>query len=302
MAQILTRRSQMPPLLRHYLPPHVLAPLERVEGRWEELHLRVGRCASVTVGGENRRVDCTLREDEAKALIHRLCGGSMYAHRESINQGYICLPDGVRVGLCGTAALDGDEGQLLGVHTPDAICIRFPQPHRACGEGISSRLTAYFPRGALFYAPPGVGKTTLLRALARHFAGGERPLRVAVVDSRGELNDGSFDGRLCLSLLTGYPKGRGIEIAVRSLNAQLLICDEIGNAEEASSILAVAGCGVPLLASAHAANCQQLLSRPALRALHEAAVFGCYVGLSRQAGQTDFAYHLTEWSQVTYDG
>jgi hypothetical protein len=101
----------MPPVLRRWLPQGMCERLSLVAGEWEELHLRVGRDASVTVGGENRRVGVRLTREEMDALVVRLCEGSLYAYRESINQGYLTLEGGIRVGICGRALMEREQGR-----------------------------------------------------------------------------------------------------------------------------------------------------------------------------------------------
>ena len=292
------RRGGMPPVLRQWLPPHVIAALQCVTGTWEELHLHTGRFCSVTVGGENRMVPLLLRQDEMQELLMRLCGGSIYAHRDSIAQGYIALPGGIRVGVCGSVGVEERGERVLGVRELDTLCIRFPRPLRSVGQGLIPHLPRCFPRGALIFSPPSVGKTTLLRSLAVHFASGDSPMRTAVVDSRRELDDGSLGKACCLSVLSGYPKGLGIEIACRTMNAQMIVCDEIGNAGEAQAVLTAANCGVPVIASAHAATLKGLMCRPEFQRLHEAAVFGMYAGIARQSGERDYIYDITPWEEA----
>jgi stage III sporulation protein AA len=90
--------------------------------------------------------------------------------------------------------------------------------------------------------------------------------------------------------MSGYPRDIGIEIAVRTLGAEVIICDEIGSMADARATLGAANCGVPLIASAHASSVEELLERPAIVLLHRARVFGSYIGLSRRtAGGFDYS-------------
>jgi stage III sporulation protein AA len=229
-------------------------------------------------------------------LIH-LCGGSLYAYSQTINQGYISLPDGIRVGVAGRAVCE--EGRVIGVCEISGLCIRLPHRHRAVGGEICRlfrRLNGQGKEhgGLLIYAPPGEGKTTLLRGVAVGLSGGDGqiPLRTVVVDTRGELGFETEGRGLCLDILRGYPRARGVEIATRTLSAQVILCDEIGDTEEALSLISTHHGGVPLVATAHGGTVDELLRRTGLRLLHEARLFGAYVGIRRD-GRGDFLYRVT---------
>ena len=86
-----------------------------------------------------------------------------------------------------------------------------------------------------------------------------------------------------------------MSIATRTLSAQLIVCDEIGDMAEAREIVQSHHSGVPLLASAHAGDLAELLARPAIRILHEARIFGAYVALSRAERAFEFRYQITDW-------
>ena len=173
---------------------------------------------------------------------------------------------------------------------PEGYAIRLPARPGANARELCALLRSLGGGGVLLFAPPGVGKTTLLRAAAAEMAGGDTPSRVAVVDTRGEFAALAKESGLLLDLLRGYPRGRGISIAARTLNAQLIVCDEIGDLDEANEILHAHAAGVPLLASAHATDVEGLLGRPGLRALHNAGCFAAYVGISR--AESAFCYRL----------
>ena len=269
--------------------------------RIEEIRMRVGRRASLVVSGRNVMLDTYMSRSEIDAVLEGMCQGSLYAFSDTINQGYIALPDGVRVGVCGRAGCEGDR--IIGIYEISSLSVRIPHRSRPVGDEVC-RLIEEFKRtsGALIYSPPGVGKTTLLRGVATKLASGDwisrsggralTPLRTVVIDTRGELSFASDGEELCLDVLSGYPRRKGIEIATRCLNAEVIVCDEIGDYEEAMSLVASHNCGVPLVASAHAGSVGQLLSRTGLRLLHEAKIFGAYVGIRRD-GRGGFEYDIT---------
>ena len=294
--------TRLTDLLIAALPRHCNGPIE-------EIRLRAGRTATLTVGGENIPTSVVLTSADLTAILTRLCGGSLYAYSQTINQGYITLPEGVRVGVAGRAVCE--EGQVIGVCEISGLCIRIPHRHGHMGGEICRlirRLNAgpSAPRGVLIYAPPGEGKTTLLRAVAAEMASvpagmnHPSPWRTVVVDTRGELEfaSGDRDARtLCLDVLRGYPRARGVEIATRTLSAQLIICDEIGDTEEAMALISAHHGGVPLVATAHGGSVEEILRRTGLRLLHEARLFGAYVGIKRD-GRGGFGYRVTMWEEA----
>ena len=103
---------------------------------------------------------------------------------------------------------------------------------------------------------------------------------------------GDYLKEAAIDMLSGYPKPLGIEIAARTMNAQLMVCDEIGGEDEADAIISAQNCGVPLLASAHGENIEGLLRRPQILKLHHAGVFGAYVRIARDPLAIDYRYEI----------
>ena len=278
-----------------YLPPPLRGLLSRMrEGqgdflsRLSELRLRAGHHVALLYDGKNLTLPVACTQDEIREVLSSLCGGSLYAHGESLRRGYICA-HGCRVGVAGRAVWDG--GQVVGLADVTSLCIRLP--HTVPGAGAVAQETFFRlggRAGLLIYSPPGGGKTTMLRELARSLSFGARAKRVALVDARGELYDEDFPPSCQVDVLRHYPLAMGIEMATRTLAPEVLICDEIGSMQEAEAILAVQGCGVPLIASAHAAALAALLARPPIALLAKSGVFGAYIGIARR--ENTFSYDV----------
>lgn len=256
-----------------------------------ELRVRSRKRASVTLSdGRNIPLAVVCTAQEFSSVIARLTENSMHTHAATIKQGYIKLRGGCRAGLCGRASCeqtaDGRGDTVIrGIGEITSVNIRIAHRVRGAADGIYDRLRASnFSGGVLFYGAPCSGKTTLLRDIAIRAASGDDPLRVAVIDTRGEFRDDEAMADTIIDLLEGYPKAEGIEQATRTLSPQLLICDEIGGKPEAEAILAAQNSGVPLVASAHADSLASLLRRPPIKLLHDGKVFEKYIGVTRDDG------------------
>ena len=293
--------ENIPEVLLRTLPYRLADEIRSVSfrDRIEEIRLRCERCASLTVNNRNIPLSTVLTRDEMDAFLSVICNNSLYAHRETINSGYLTLEGGIRVGICGCATID--KGVLLGIHNVSSMNIRIPCRIRRLGEPVCRLLRTLIEkregRGVLIYAPPGEGKTTLISSVSAKMASGENPLRVAVIDTRGEMAYGLCGKNLCIDMLSGYPRGLGIDIATRTMNAELIVCDEIGDEAEAHSIISAQNSGVPFLASAHASTVGGLLRRSPIRLLHERGVFAYYVGIKRGDSQ-EMSYTIVAYEEA----
>lgn len=286
-------RPSYPEMLNGFLPTRLKEEISELVGvgRIEEIRLRRDRSVTLTTDRGNLFLRSVLCREEINDILSEMCGHSIYAHSETINNGYITLKGGIRVGICGRAAVE--SGNVIGVYDVSALNIRIPSYIKSVGEPVCSLLrTMPFSKGVLVYSPPGVGKTTLLRSVAYRMASGECARRVSVIDTRGELCGFESLKDAALDILSGYPKPLGIEIAARTMNAQLMICDEIGGGDEVDAIISAQNCGVPLLASAHGDNIEGLLKRPQILRLHRAGVFGAYVKIARAPNSVDYRYEI----------
>ena len=155
------------------------------------------------------------------------------------------------------------------------------------GEGLALALELGLP-DTLLVSPPGAGKTTLLRELVRLISEGGR--RVSLIDERAEIAgvwEGAplFDVGPCTDVMTGAPKPEAAAMLIRAMTPQLLAMDEITTPADVEAARSASGCGVKLLATAHAGSLRELASRPVYRPLLEDRVFRAAVLIERRAGR-----------------
>ena len=260
-------------------------------GRINEIRIRTGRPLFVTMGNESVSCGVICRPDETAYVLDKLCGGSMYSHGDTIREGFVSAPGGIRAGICGRAVTR--DGRIDAVTDVTSIMIRIPQRAPGAADSLFDLLGSRgFCDNALVYSLPGVGKTTLLRELICLLASGESARRVAVVDTRFELGAGIEDEPLNADFLLGYPRGKGIEIATRTMAPQFIVCDEIASRDDARAVEEAASSGVRIIASIHAGTIDEARLSPFASRLTDNGFFTVFAGLSRD-GDGRYSAELT---------
>lgn len=244
----------------------------------EELRLRLGRAPSVLLpGGEREFAAVPVRVSDLAAVLETASRASMHAVTDELRRGYLTAPGGVRVGVCGSAVMDGGIRTLRDI---SSLCIRIPRQVHGAGNAAAA---AVKDSSVLIFSGPGGGKTTFLRELVRTASDGGT--RVCLCDERGEIagvfaGAPQFDVGRCTDVLSGAPKAEGAMLLLRAMNPQVIAMDEISAPEDAAAIETLLGSGVRIFATAHAAFAEELALRPACRRLLEAGAFQKLVRIS----------------------
>ena len=232
---------------------------------------------------------CVLPSD-INDTVQRVCQHSRYAYAQDIRNGYITVPGGHRIGLAGKMIHDGSLTEISSMtvrvarEIKDASQDVFPHILRGNQDVYST----------LIISPPGCGKTTLLRDLARKISGGDKKthftgLNVGVVDERSEIaacfrGIPSNDLGIRTDVYDGCPKEKGILMMLRSMAPNVIVTDELGGGQDMEAVLSAMNAGVRILATAHGYGIQENCLRPEIKRLLSASLFERYVVLSCKNG------------------
>ena len=226
----------------------------------KELRLRLGQRPRL----DSRELEGAVTADELRYIVNAASRYSPWSAK-SIAEGYITAPGGHRIGLCGEGA-----GETLGEIT--SLCIRIARDYGGIAAGLPME------GNLLILGAPGSGKTTLLRDYIRHRA---RRCAVSVVDERREIFPEGFDRSGNLDVLSGVPKGQGMEMVLRSMSPRVIALDEITSADDCAALIRAAWCGVDLVATAHASSLKDLRERQVYRPLLETGLFSTVAVLDK---------------------
>ena len=252
------------------LPPWLRQEVD-LNGRkiMNELRLRLKSAPEVCAGELRKRLPGTVRQEDITWIINTATRYSPWASK-TVAFGYLPLEGGHRIGLCGTALMK--EGEMAGYQKVDSLCIRVARDYPGISAGAPKT------DSLLILGAPGWGKTTLLRDLARTIG---RDAAISVVDERGELFPDGFQRGDRMDVLSFCPKARGVGQVLKTMGPEWIAVDEVTSVDDCIALAEAAGCGVNLLATAHAASVEDLRKRPVYRRLLETEVFHTVLILDR---------------------
>jgi stage III sporulation protein AA len=280
--------------LRALLPPDAAALLADRGDRVTQVRLRSDRPVQIDeAGGTGAMSDAPLESSELKNILAALMEYSVYARQEELDQGFFTLEDGSRVGVCGRMVGDGSR---LRMDEIGSACLRVARPVKGSGDALIGHIAPQDGplRSALLLSPPGLGKTTLLRDIARQLSDGG--WCVGIADERHELaachrGVPALDVGARTDVMDGCPRDQAIARLIRGMAPGVVVADEIGGEDDARALADAVRCGAVVMTSAHASGLEQALSRPHLRSVIEAGVMEIIALLGPRPGMLEAVWH-----------
>jgi len=320
-----------------------------------EVRLRSGGVVGINYGGRfyflsknglvdkpNLAIQCT--QAMLQDVVMRASDYSIYASTKQINNGYISVQGGIRIGICGEVVWDNNS--IKAVKNFSAINIRVPHQVHGCADfgmkyitssiavsdlktnnsdkngvssdqisikkddvldtkssthsnnynNISTKSTTQIASknskdtyvnilNTLILSPPGAGKTTYLRDIARQLGNMSPILNTLLVDERSELaacynGVPQLDVGYTTDIISNCSKNFAFEQGIRAMRPDVIITDELAGTQDLQSITYAMSAGVKTIASIHAYDMRDLHQKLGFKNLLNSKIFELYIVLS----------------------
>ncbi|MDE7084533.1 MAG: AAA family ATPase [Clostridia bacterium] len=202
--------------------------------------------------------------ESAEAVLHAAMSDNVYMYAEQLKNGFITVGRGVRIGIAGEYVMQG--GDILTVKNVTSLNIRIPHDVYGSSDELYDIICGQPIKNTLIFSPPGCGKTTLLRDIARKISQSTF-YSVLIFDERCEIaaidgeNEGFELGKSC-DVVRGGNKFAAFTNSIRVMRPDVIITDELSGDGDLNSVKYAVECGISVIASSHTVDREKLKKFP----------------------------------------
>ncbi|MDR0697026.1 MAG: hypothetical protein LBF68_05800 [Christensenellaceae bacterium] len=220
-----------------------------------EIRLRVSRKICIRSRNEKIKLKIATTEKIIDEIIGKATKHSPYAYNDEMISGYIKTTHGIRIGVVGRYVCSNDK--ILSIKQVTSLNIRVP--HEIIGAGLElSNILSNFDN-TIIVAPPGGGKTTLIRDFARVLS---NTYDLVIIDERDEITaGGKFTFGDCVDIVSGVQKTMIGEAIIRSMSPEIVVMDEIYLDRDLEMIEYLSRAGIYILAAIHGSSNDRIVNR-----------------------------------------
>ena len=205
-----------------------------------------------------------IKKKDIDETISNFTLNSIHAFEKEIQNGYITIEGGHRVGISGDCIYEKDS--FKGFKNITSLNIRIAREYNGC----SNEYLKYLIKNnkdifnTLIIGPPMSGKTTFIRDIAANLSNGSsepsfQGLDLTIIDERGEISsmyNGSAQMNVgCRTDILAYcMKKEGFLMSIRALSPKVIISDELGSKDDFEIIQYALKSGVNIITTAHGSD------------------------------------------------
>ena len=278
----------------------------------EEIRLRSQRPIILKFNDCEKIIKYTVSTEEILSSLQMICENSIYTYQNQIANGFITVKGGHRVGISGSCVIE--DGKVININYIYSLNFRIAKQIL----GSSNKLLPHIIKldeneicNTLIVAPPGAGKTTVLRDLVRQISSGIKEIKfkainVGVVDERGEIaalykGIPQNDIGVKTDIVENVSKSIGMRMLIRSMAPKVIVADEIGNSNDIEAINYAVCSGCRGVFTAHGNSLEDVMLNPVLKNLLNLHVFEKIIFLNTNPkGNIKEVYKLNK-KNATYE-
>ena len=248
----------------NYFPNYIKEKFKNVsEKDWEsakEIRIRNGKPIIISQFNKEIIIEHVASSEDILRVVENFSENSLYKVQNEINEGFITIKGGHRIGISGTSVIENEK--IKNIKYISSLNIRIAREVIGCSNNLLDSLCDEKKENidnTIIISPPGCGKTTILRDLIRNLSNGYKnliPKVIGVVDERNEisatyLGQAQNDLGIRTDVMSSCQKTIGMRLMIRSMGIDLIATDEIGTNEDIDSIGQAIVSGVNLLVTSH---------------------------------------------------
>ena len=244
----------------------------------EEIRVRTNKNLNLKTGQTLITLNHIVTKDELLETFENICEKSIYSYTKQISEGFITVKGGNRVGITGSCVIENEK--VTNINYISSLNFRIAREIKECSTPIL-RYVINIKENSIFntliVSSPGAGKTTILRDLIRKLSSGILDIgfkakTCGLVDERNEISAmykgiPQNDIGLFTDVITNVPKDIGINMLIRSMAPEIIMCDEIGSLTDILAIKKAFCSGVKGIFTAHASSIYEVMQNENLKNL-----------------------------------